>query len=196
MEKFLLFCLGLAILIGVIGFTADFLARMYYSAIHTPNIKNIRILKKLILHLYTHKNKNHDFKAPNVLSEETNEVRMKDIQDYMRKNNYARRVLVNWLNERGFSFGVYGTQHWLLEVNKYDSSIVGSSVVENIEFSILNEYSIDREDSEEKVHVVEVKSIIFSMLVRHYISENDDLITVIESIETVKGGNILFNSKK
>ena len=196
MEKFLLFSLGLAILIGVIGFTADFLARMYYSAIHTPNIKNIRILKKLILHLYTHKNKNHDFKAPATLSEETNEVRMKDIQDYMRKNNYARRVLVNWLNERGFSFGVYGTQHWLLEVNKYDSSIVGSSVVENIEFSILNEYSIDREDSEEKVHVVEVKSIIFSMLVRHYISENDDLITIIESIETVKGGNILFNSKK
>lgn len=196
MEKFLLFCLGLAILIGVIGFTADFLARMYYSAIHTPNIKNIRILKKLILHLYTHKNKNHDFKSATTLSEETNEVRMKDIQDYMRKNNYARRVLVNWLNERGFSFGVYGTQHWLLEVNKYDSSIVGSSIVENIEFSILNEYSIDREDSEEKVHVVEVKSIIFSMLVRHYISENDDLITVIESIETVKGGNILFNSKK
>lgn len=196
MEKFLLFCLGLAILIGVIGFTADFLARMYYSAIHTPNIKNIRILKKLILHLYTHKNKNHDFKSATTLSEETNEVRMKDIQDYMRKNNYARRVLVNWLNEHGFSFGVYGTQHWLLEVNKYDSSIVGSSVVENIEFSILNEYSIDREDSEEKVHVVEVKSIIFSMLVRHYISENDDLITVIESIETVKGGNILFNSKK
>lgn len=196
MEKFLLFSLGLAILIGVIGFTADFLARMYYSAIHTPNIKNIRILKKLILHLYTHKNKNHDFKAPITHSTETNEVRMKDIQDYMRKNNYARRVLVNWLNERGFSFGVYGTQHWLLEVNKYDSSIVGKSVVENIEFSILNEYSIDREDSEEKVHVVEVKSIIFSMLVRHYISENDDLITIIESIETVKGGNILFNSKK
>lgn len=196
MEKFLLFSLGLAILIGVIGFTADFLARMYYSAIHTPNIKNIRILKKLILHLYTHKNKNHDFKSATTLSEETNEVRMKDIQDYMRKNNYARRVLVNWLNERGFSFGVYGTQHWLLEVNKYDSSIVDSSVVENIEFSILNEYSIDREDSEEKVHVVEVKSIIFSMLVRHYISENDDLITVVESIETVKGGNILFNSKK
>ncbi len=196
MEKFLLFSLGMAILIGLIFFMADFLARMYYSAIHTPNIKNIKILKKLILHLYTHKNKNHDFKTPATLSETISEVRMEVIQDYMRKNNYARRVLVNWLNERGFSFGVYGTQHWLLEVNKYDSSIVGKSVVENIEFSILNEYSIDREESEEKVQVVEVKSIIFSMLVRHYIDENDILITTIESIETVKGGNILFNSKK
>lgn len=196
MEKFLLFSLGLAILIGVIGFTADFLARMYYSAIHTPNIKNIKILKKLILNHHTNKNKTHDFRAPDSTSGELNANRVKTLHDYIVNNNYTRRVLVNYLNERGFSFGVYGTQHWLLEINKHESSFTEKSVHENIEVSILNEYSIDREDGEEKINVVEVKSIIFSMGVRHFFDENDTLITIIDSIETVKGGNILFNSKK
>ena len=196
MEKFILFVLGTVIFVGVIFFTADFLAKMYYSAIHTPNIKNIKILKKLILNHYINKNKTHDFRAPDSVSGELNATRLKTLHDYIINNNYTRRVLVNYLNEHGFSFGVYGTQHWLLEINKHESSFTEKSVHENIEVSILNEYSIDREDGGEKINVVEVKSIIFSMGVCHFFDENDTLITIIDSIETVKGGNILFNSKK
>lgn len=198
MEKFVLFALGTVIFIGVIFFTADFLARMYYSAIHTPNIKNIKILKKLILNHYTNKNKTHDFsRLSDALSQAIVDAdRIKSLHDYIIKNNYTRRILVNYLNERGFSFGVYGTQHWLLEINKHESSFTKKSIYENIEVSILNEYSIDREDGEEKISVMEVKSIIFSMSVRHFFDDNDTLVTIIDSIETVKGGNILFNSKK
>ena len=209
MEKFVLFALGTVIFVGVIFFTADFLAKMYYSAIHTPNIKNIKILKKLILNHYTNKNKTHDFsKLSDAVSRKSvhdyitdsraidDADRIKSLHDYITKNNYTRRILVNYLNERGFSFGVYGTQHWLLEINKHESSFTKKSVYENIEVSILNEYSIDREDGEEKINVVEVKSIIFSMSARHFFDDNDTLVTIIDSIETVKGGNILFNSKK
>lgn len=196
MEKFVLFALGAVIFVGVIFFTADFLAKMYYSAIHTPNINNIKILKKLILNHHINKNKTHDFRAPDSLSGELNATRLEALCDYIVKNNYTRRILVNYLNERGFSFGVYGTQHWLLEINKHESSFTEKSVHENIEVSILNEYSIDREEGKDKISVMEVKSIIFSMSARHFFDENDTLITIIDSIEPVKGGNILFNSKK
>ena len=186
MEKFVLFALGTVIVIGVIFFTADFLAKMYYSAIHTPNIRNSQIIKRLILKNLTVKKSNHGIDSD-----------QQSIGMFLESTNYTRQLLVNLLNNCKFSFGVFGTQHWLLEVNKYRQSKVGHEyIVENIEISLLNEYSIERNNSEDKVTVSELRSIILLLTVRHFINEKGELVSTIESIEPVKGGNILFNSKK
>ena len=186
MEKMIIVTISVMSLIGIIYFTADFLAKMYYSAIHTPNIRNNQIIKRLILKHLTVKKSDHGINND-----------QQSIGMFLEGTNYTRQLLVNFLNSRKFSFGVFGTQHWLLEINKYSQSKVGNVyVVENIEISLLNEYSIERNNSEDKVTVSELRSIILLLTVRHYINDKDELVSVIESIEPVKGGNILFNSKK
>lgn len=185
MEKMIIVTISVMSLIGIIYFTADFLAKMYYSAIHTPNIRNNQIIKRLILKHLTVKKSDHGINND-----------QQSIGMFLESTNYTRQLLVNFLNSRKFSFGVFGTQHWLLEINNYNQSKVGEYVVENIEISLLNEYSIERNNSEDKVTVSELRSIILLLTVRHFINEKGELVSTIESIEPVKGGNILFNSKK
>ncbi len=186
MEKMIIITISVLTLIGVIYFTADFLAKMYYSAIHTPNIRNNQIIKRLILKHLTVKKSDHGINND-----------QQSIGTFLEETNYTRQLLINFLNSRKFSFGVFGTQHWLLEINKYNQNKVGSTyIVENIEISLLNEYSIERNNAEDKVTVSELRSIILLLTVRHFINEKDELVSTIESIEPVKGGNILFNSKK
>lgn len=182
MEKMIIVTISVMSLIGIIYFTADFLAKMYYSVIHTPNIRNNQIIKRLILNHLTVKKSDHGINND-----------QQSIGMFLENTNYTRQLLVNFLNSRKFSFG---TQHWLLEINKYNQSKVGEYVVENIEISLLNEYSIERNNSEDKVTVSELSSIILLLTVRHFINEKGELVSTIESTEPVKGGNILFNSKK
>lgn len=201
MEKFAFFALGCLILIGIVFFVANFIAKLEKYSEVLPHDKNIKIINKII-------------KNPAVIDKyrinkiiETsfsNPIAGISSIDDKDRAGLVRRILIDYFNKKEFKIGTFRNYRWGVDLtSKRIEKISKDEAIEVFSLCLLStEFTDDGNFGNTLMDTHVVRKLVLDVYVCYkttgtYDTASDfkdyDLETNIELIEVVTGGDILLN---
>ena len=202
MEKFAFFALGCLILVGIIFFVANFIAKLEKYSEVLPHDKNIKIINKMI------KNPavidKHRIKKIIETSPDKPITGISSIDDKDRAS-LVRRILIDYFNKKEFKIGTFRNYRWGVDLtSKRIEKISSEEAIEVFSLCLLStEFTDDGNFGNTLMDTHVVRKLVLDVYVCYKSLDSDksvtttykdyDLETNIELIEVVTGGDILLN---
>lgn len=223
MEKFAFFALGCLILIGIVFFVANFIAKLEKYSEVLPHDKNIKIINKMI--------KNpaviDKYRINKIIETSPNNpiTGISSIDDKDRAG-LVRRILIDYFNKKEFKIGTFRNYRWGVDLtSKRIEKISKDEAIEVFSLCLLStEFTDDGNFGNTLMDIHVVRKLVLDVYVcykttgydsattitykdyadnsyKSSVSDNSnnavykdyDLETNIELIEVVTGGDILLN---
>lgn len=205
MEKFAFFALGCLILIGIVFFVANFIAKLEKYSEVLPHDKNIKIINKMI--------KNPSVIDKNRINKITSSSPDKPITgissiDDKDRAGLVRRILIDYFNKKEFKIGTFRNYRWGVDLtSKRIEKISKDKAIEVFSLCLLStEFTDDGNFGNTLMDTHVVRKLVLDVYVCYKTTgsvntsklppspvKDYDLDTSIELIEVVTGGDILLN---
>lgn len=207
MEKFAFFALGCLILVGIVFFVANFIAKLEKYSEVLPHDKNIKIINKMIKNPDTiNKHRIKRIAQSNQTKSVTGITNLEE-QD---RTGLVRRILIDYFNKKEFKIGTFRDYRWGVDLtSKFIEKVSDSEAIEAFSLCLLSTEFTDDGNTDDgnfgntmmDTHVVRKLVLDVYVCYKSVDSESKqsdtyktyDLDTNIELIEVVTGGDILLN---
>lgn len=205
MEKFAFFALGCLILVGIVFFVANFIARLEKYSEVLPHDKNIKIINKMIKNPDTiNKHRIKRIAQSNQTKSVTGITNLED-QD---RTGLVRRILIDYFNKKEFKIGTFRDYRWGVDLtSKFIEKVSDTEAIEAFSLCLLStEFTDDGNFGNDLMDTHVVRKLVLDVYVCYKTTgsvntsklppspvKDYDLDTSIELIEVVTGGDILLN---
>ena len=201
MEKFAFFALGCLILIGIVFFVANFIAKLEKYSEVLPHDKNIKIINKMIKNpavIDKHRIKKIIETSPGQPITGISSIDDKD------RIGLVRRILIDYFNKKEFKIGTFRNYRWGVDLtSKRIEKISSEEAIEVFSLCLLStEFTDDGNFGNTLMDTHVVRKLVLDVYVCYKATgtydststnKDYDLDTNIELIEVVTGGDILLN---